>query len=60
VKTGKISADLHNSLLDAADSRLIGDYLHTEHIDESKSAEHLRQAEEFLKAGESLLGDNQD
>jgi uncharacterized protein (UPF0332 family) len=56
VKSGEISAELHGYLIDAQDSRLIGDYEATEHIDESKSAEHLRQAEEFLRLGESLLG----
>jgi uncharacterized protein (UPF0332 family) len=55
VKTGKISVDLQNYLLDAFDLRHKGDYGPIGSISEAKARELLKQAEEFIESCKGYL-----
>lgn len=55
-KTGRLPVEFHRYLREAAESREAGDYAIKQSVSAERSAEHIRQAEEFLKAAEQLLG----
>jgi uncharacterized protein (UPF0332 family) len=54
-KTGKLDEKYHRYLLDAQDTRNVGDYGIGPGVTAAQVTDSLRWAEEFLKAAESLL-----
>ncbi len=55
VKTGQIPAQIHRYLIDAYDSRLVGDYGVTETVAMSRAEEMIAQAEEFIIVADQIL-----
>jgi uncharacterized protein (UPF0332 family) len=61
VKTGRAPAHFHRYLIDAQDSRLIGDYDPMPTLSSRKASQQIERAEQFLEFGEEFLrGNTQD
>jgi len=55
VKTGRAPSHFHRYLIDAQDSRLIGDYDPTPSLSNQKASQQIEHAEQFLEFGEEFL-----
>ncbi len=58
VKTGRAPAHFHRYLIEAQDSRLIGDYDPMPTLSSRKASQQIERAEQFLEFGEVFLRDN--
>lgn len=56
VKTGRAPAHFHRYLIDAQDSRLIGDYDPMPILTNRKATQQIERAEQFLEFGNEFLG----
>lgn len=57
-KTKRVPPEFHRYLIQAQDSRLIGDYDPSSQLTESSAVEHLERATAFLDLARQLLGKN--
>jgi uncharacterized protein (UPF0332 family) len=55
VKTGRSPAHFHRYLIEAQDSRLIGDYDPVPTLSHRKATQQIERAEQFLEFGEEIL-----
>lgn len=55
VKTGRAPVHFHRYLIDAQDSRLIGDYDPMPTLSSRKAIQQIERAEQFLEFGEEFL-----
>ena len=58
VKTGRAPAHFHRYLIDAQDSRLIGDYDPMPTLSNRKASQQIDRAEQFLGFGKEFLNEN--
>lgn len=58
VKTGQAPAHFHRYLIDAQDSRLIGDYDPVPSLSSQKASQQIERAQQFLEFGEEFLSKN--
>ncbi len=58
VKTGRVPSHFHRYLIDAQDSRLIGDYDPTPSLSNQKASQQIEWAEQFLEFSEDFLSAN--
>jgi uncharacterized protein (UPF0332 family) len=56
VKTNRAPAHFHRYLIDAQDSRLIGDYDPIPTLSKRKASQQIERAEQFLQFGQEFLG----
>lgn len=56
VKTNRAPAQFHRYLIDAQDSRLIGDYDPIPTLSKRKASQQIERAEQFLQFGQEFLG----
>ncbi len=55
-KTGRVPPEFHRYLIQAEDSRNVGDYDITSGLSESDAAEQIVRAEKFLELAERMIG----
>jgi uncharacterized protein (UPF0332 family) len=60
VKSGRVPAEFHRYLIDAADDRKVGDYGYKSNLSEEDAASHLENAGKFMVLAEQLLMSSDD
>lgn len=55
-KTGRVPVEFHRYLIDAQNSRTIGDYHLGSNLDETETQKQIVRAEQFLELAERLIG----
>lgn len=59
-KTGRVPPELHRHLIQAQDSRLLGDYDAESPRSQEEAAKHIGRAREFIKLAQRTLGQPAD
>jgi uncharacterized protein (UPF0332 family) len=57
-KTGRVPPELHRYLIQAQDSRLLGDYDAESPRSDEEAAKHIARAREFIQFAEHTLGES--